>query len=262
MTTPAAVALDDVVRYLDDLLRTADVPDAEPALNGLQLANSGRVRRVAAAVDFSAQTVSAAVEAGADLLVVHHGMFWRGAQPLIGSGYHRLKMAIEADLAVYSSHIPLDIHPELGNNALLARALQLQADGRFGRYKGVEIGVSGPSDLSTGELAERVQRFASAYRTTVVHTPIPDGRRTQRLAIITGAGAGSDTLDEARERGVDTLIVGEGPHHSAVQAMEQGTAVIYGGHYATETPGVRALAERIARQFGVSHTFVDVPTGL
>ena len=254
--------LEEVVRFLDAELRTAEIPDAEPALNGLQLASSGELRRIAAAVDFSADSVAAAVREGANLLLVHHGMFWRGRQRLVGPAYERLKAAIDADLAVYSSHIPLDLHPTFGNNPLLARELRLQVDGTFGDYRGVEVGVTGACDVPTTELVERVRAFSGQFRTTVVATPVDDGRRTRRWAIITGAGADADTLDEACERGVDTLIVGEGPHHSAVQAIESNIAVIYGGHYATETLGVRALAQHVSERFALSHVFVDVPTGL
>lgn len=254
--------LDEIVRFLDAELRTTEVPDAEPAMNGLQLANSGSVERIAAAVDFSAESVAAAVHEGADLLLVHHGMFWRGRQRLVGPAYDRLKAAIESNLAVYSSHIPLDLHPTLGNNILLARELGLQADGTFGSYRGVEVGVTGKADLPTRELLDRVRAFSSRYRTAAVATPLADARRTRRWAIITGAGADADSLDAARDRGIDTLIVGEGPHHSAVQAVESGIAVIYGGHYATETLGVRALAQHVGERFALSHVFVDVPTGL
>lgn len=254
--------LDEIVRFLDAELRTADVPDAEPALNGLQLENSGTVERLAAAVDFSAETVVAAVRERASLLLVHHGMFWRGRQRLVGPAYERLKAAIGADLAVYSSHIPLDVHPIFGNNVLLARELGLNADGTFGSYRGVDVGVTGKSDLPTRELIERVAAFSSQYQTAAVATPVATTRRTKRWAIITGAGADADSLDEARDRGVDTLVVGEGPHHSAVQAIEGGIAVIYGGHYATETLGVRALAQHVSERFALSHVFVDVPTGL
>lgn len=256
------VHLDTLVRYLDGELRTSEVPDAEAALNGLQLANGGEVSRVAAAVDFSAETVAGAIRERANLLIVHHGMYWRGRQRLVGIAYERLKSAIAAGVAVYSSHIPLDLHPLFGNNVLLAKELQLEADGTFGRYRGVDIGVSGASDVPTAELARRVRDFSALYKTTAVHTPLAQSARTRRWAIITGAGADADTLDEARERGVDTLIVGEGPHHSAVQAIEQGITVIYGGHYATETLGVRAISEHVGTRFDIPAVFVDVPTGL
>ena len=250
-----------VVRYLDDELRTAEIPDSEHALNGLQLENSGTVKRVAAAVDFSADTVAAAVREKAQLLLVHHGMFWR-AQRMTGAAYQRVRQSIAADLAVYSSHIPLDMHPELGNNVLLAKALQLNATGTFGRYKGVEIGVWGTSDLSTQALFEHARTFSALYDTVAVSTPFAPDRKTRRWAIITGAGASAETLAEARERGVDTLIVGEGSHHTAVQAMEDQIVVVYAGHYATETLGVRALAEHVSTRFDVPWVFVNVPTGL
>lgn len=254
--------LSAVVRFLDEELRTAEVPDYDAALNGLQLGNGGRVSRVAAGVDFSGATVAGALKEKADLLLVHHGMFWGGAERLVGPTYDRLKRAIEGGLAVYSSHLPLDLHPTLGNNALFARELQLAPDGSFGRYQTIEIGVMGRAKLSTVSLFDRVRAFSSKFATTAVCTPIERGRQTQRWAIITGAGASSDTLREAAERGVDTLIVGEGPHHSAVAAGELDIAVIYAGHYASETFGIRALADHVAKRFDLPTSFIDVPTGL
>ena len=115
--------LSEVVRFLDDELRTREVPDYDAALNGLQLANAGKVSRVAAAVDFSGASVSAALREKADLLVVHHGMFWGGAEQIVGPAFVRLRAAIDGGLAVYSSHLPLDVHPSLGNNAVFAREL-------------------------------------------------------------------------------------------------------------------------------------------
>jgi dinuclear metal center YbgI/SA1388 family protein len=254
--------LDAVVRFLDNELRTSEVPEYDAALNGLQLANEGRVTRIAAAVDFSAETVRLALADRADLLLVHHGMFWGGAQRLTGAAFERLRAAITGGLAVYGSHIPLDLHPGIGNNVLLAKALQLDPTGTFGRFKGVEIGVGGTSDVTTSSVVERAREFAAPFGTTVVSTRHTAERRTKRWAIITGAGASSDTLDEALERGVDTLIVGEGPHHTAVLASERGLVVIYAGHYATETLGVQALARMASERFGVPWAFVDAPTGL
>jgi dinuclear metal center YbgI/SA1388 family protein len=251
-----------LVKYLDAELRTAEVPDYEAALNGLQLGNTGKVVRVAAAVDFSANTVAGAIRESANLLIVHHGMFWRGAQALVGPAYERMRAALAGDLAVYSSHIPLDLHPELGNNVLLAKELQMKVDGTFGRYQGVEIGVSGSADVSTADLVARVRAFSSQYNTTAVATPFAADRRTRRWAIITGAGASAEALAESQERGVDTLIVGEGAHHTAVHAMELDLVIIYGGHYATETLGVRALAKHLGERFDLPWTFVNVPTGL
>jgi dinuclear metal center YbgI/SA1388 family protein len=255
------VPLEAVVAHLDGVLRTSEVPDYPGALNGLQVANSGRVAHVATAVDYSRAAIEGAIAAGASLLVVHHGMFWNGAQPFVGPAYERLRLLLAHDLAVYGSHIPLDLHPTLGNNVLLARALGLTPDGGFARYKQLEIGLSGTTELETATLAERATTFAARHGHVTVHTPIVPGRRTRRWGICSGAGASIDTLREATERGLDTLIVGEGPHHTAVEAVERGIVIVYAGHYATETLGVQALGEELARTFGLPWSFVGEGTG-
>lgn len=251
-----------IVQYLDDLLDTNSTPDFPNALNGLQLANTGSVHRIAAAVDFSLRTVAAAAEAEADLLIVHHGMFWSGLQPIRGTALERLRILITRDVALYSSHLPLDRHALYGNNALLAAQLGLEPSGEFARFKTIYIGVAGEGDIVTTELAARADAFARKHGGSVRTTKIEPGRRTRTWAICTGAGAGSETLSEARERGIDTLIVGEGPHHSAVDADESGITVIYAGHYATETLGVCALAAHVSDRFGIPWTFIEAPTGL
>ena len=251
-----------VAAHLDALLDTATVPDSPPALNGLQLDARGPVRRVAAAVDLSRRTIEGTIAAGANLLVVHHGMFWGGAQRLVGAAYERLRLLVEHDVAVYASHLPLDLHPELGNNVLLARELGLSPDGGFGAFKGVQVGVQGASDVSTAELVRRADAFARTHGGLAVATAHDPARRTRRWAIATGGSASSDSLREARDAGVDTFIVGEGPHHTAVEAPEHGLVVVYAGHYATETLGVQALAREIERAFGLPWSFVSAPTGL
>lgn len=256
------VALDAIVAHLDALLRTTEVPDFSPAVNGLQVANSGRVSRVAAAVDYSRAAIEGAVAAGASLLVVHHGMFWNGMQPFVGAAYERARLLFAHDLAVYSTHIPLDVHPTLGNNVRLARELGLTASGGYARYKGIEIGLSGESDLDTAELAARATAFATRYGHATVHTPIAPGRRTRRWGLCSGGGVSIETLREASERGLDTLVVGEGPHHTAVEAVERDIVVIYAGHYATETLGVQAIGEELEARFGLPWSFVGAPTGL
>jgi dinuclear metal center YbgI/SA1388 family protein len=232
-------------------------------VNGLQVANSGRVERVAVAVDFSRAAVEQAVAAGAGLLVVHHGMFWAGAQPIVGPTYERVRLLFAHDLAVYASHLPLDLHPEVGNNVLLARALGLEPAGGFARYKSVEVGVRGEAEgLETAALVERAAAFAGRWGHALRHTPVAPGRLTRRWGLCTGAGASSETLAEASALGIDTLVAGEGPHHTAVEAVERGIVVLYAGHYATETLGVRALGGEVERAFGVPWTFVGEPTGL
>lgn len=257
----APVELQTIVERIDALLPTS-TPDYPSALNGLQFANSGTVTRIAAAVDFAAHTVKAAVHEGANLLLVHHGMFWSGLQRMDGMRYERVRDLVKNDVAVYASHLPLDMHPTLGNNALLSHELGLDPIGTFGKFGAIEIGVRGETDLYTSELVVRATAFAARYAGVAVATPFVTGRRTRRWAVITGAGASSDTVREAMDAGVDTLIVGEGPHHTAVEAAERGLVIIYAGHYATETLGVRALATLVSAEFNLPCSFIDAPTGL
>ena len=256
------VPLDTIVEQLDALLLTRETPDYGNAVNGLQLANSGTVRRVAAAVDFSTRTVRGAIAAGADLLLVHHGMFWPGAQPLRGPAYERLRQLLAYDIAVYASHLPLDRHPRFGNGVLLARALGLEPTGEFGRHKTIMVGVRGETDQPTLEIAQRADAFARAEGGRATWTPIAEGRRTRRWAIVTGSGATRETMDEALAAGIDTFITGEGPHWSAIDAEEAGLTIVYAGHYATETVGVKALGAYLEETYGLPWSFVAAPTGL
>ena len=252
----------EVVEYLDSLLQTETVPDFTNAVNGLQLENSGTVSKVAACVDFSSRAVTRAVEVNADFLIVHHGMFWNGVRPIAAAAYTRLRLLIENDIAVYSSHLPLDRHPEFGNNLLLSRELGLESSGEFAWFKGFAIGLTGEADVSTKELHGRAQDFARRHGGDAIASTFTADRRTRKWAMCTGSGASTETLQEAKSLGVDTLIVGEGPHHTAIEADELGIVVIYAGHYATETPGVEALARHVAEKFGIGWTMIHAPTGL
>jgi dinuclear metal center YbgI/SA1388 family protein len=250
------------VEYLDEVLRIGEIPDYPNALNGLQLAHRGPVRRIAAAVDVSLRTIDGAVRASANLLLVHHGMFWSGLQRVDGSYYSRLSRLLEHDIAVYSAHLPLDAHPDHGNSALLARTIGLEMDSGFASYREITVGVSGTSDVPTETIRERVAAFASQHGGSIVTTPFAGGRRTRRWAICSGSGANHETLREARQRGIDTLIVGEGPHWTAVDAIDTDLVVMYAGHYATETLGVQSVAAAAAKRFSIPWTFVGAPTGL
>lgn len=258
----ASIPLEEIAAHLDALLRTTDIPDYPGALNGIQVENTTPVTRVAVAVDASLYTIAAAIEERATLLVVHHGLFWSGVQPLRGPAYERIRRLITHDIAVYSSHLPLDLHPTLGNNVLLARALQLLPSGGFARFQSIAVGMMGTADVDTEELAARAEVIARAEGGHLVRVGLTPGRRTRRWALCTGAGASSDTLREAAAAGVDTLIVGEGAHHTGVEAPQLGIAVLYLGHYATETFGVRALGVELARRFDLPWTFLAAPTGL
>ena len=255
-------SLDQLADFLDTTLNTRGIPDYPNAVNGVQLANVGDITRVATAVDFSTETVTGAIDADAKLLIVHHGMFWGGVQPIVAHRHRRLWMLVTHDVAVYSSHLPLDVHPELGNNALLAKRLGLEPTSGFAKYQNVEIGLAGQSNIATRVLAERAGAVAAESNGHLVATPFDAARITRNWAICTGSGADSATLREAADRGIDTLIVGEGPHHTSVDARELGIVILYAGHYATETFGVRALGDLLAKEFGVASTFIDAPSGL
>ena len=256
------IPLEVLTGWADAQLRTAEVPDYPPALNGLQLANaSGAVSRIAAAVDGSRRAIEGAISVGADLLVLHHGLFWGGNQRIVGAYHERLSLLMRHGIAVYASHLPLDLHPTLGNNARLAALLGLAPSGGFGRFQQTFVGCQGSSDVPTAALVQRAEPLATRYGGRVHHTPITAERRTRRWAIITGAGASSESLRDAAAQGIDTLITGEGPHHTAVEAPELGLVVIYAGHYATETFGVAALAEAMGSEFGLPWSFIEAPTG-
>lgn len=249
--------LADIVEFLDRELRTAEIEDFSGAINGLQLQNKGTIQRVVAAVDASLPVVekAAAGEPGT-LLLVHHGMFWQGAQPLTDAFYRKIKVAMEADMAIYSSHLPLDVHPQWGNNAVLANALGLTNTSGFLDFKGLPLGIQGDWAGSASELKEILERVLGAS----VHVCPAGPAHIQRIGVATG-GAGSEVA-KAATQGVDAFITGEGPHWSYTLAEELGLHLFYGGHYATETFGVKALAPIIAKHFGCPWEFLDHPTGL
>jgi dinuclear metal center YbgI/SA1388 family protein len=220
------------------------------------------VCRIAAAVDVSLRTIDGAIAAGANLLLVHHGMFWAGLERMNGPYYERIRRLISHDIAVYSAHLPLDVHEVHGNSRLLAARLGLTPTAGFALHEGVYCGVRGESDVETADLCERFRAFSRAHGGDVHATGFDAAHRTRRWAVCSGSGASQETLREASAEGVDTLLVGEGPHWTAVDAEERGVVILYGGHYATETLGVCSLSAHLEQQFGVPWTFVPAPTGL
>lgn len=250
------IPLAELVEYLDDYLSVEDVPDDPRALNGLQVESPGPVTRVAAAVDASEAAVREAARRGCDLLLVHHGLFWGGLEPVTGRRYRKLRGLLEGGIAVYAAHLPLDAHPEVGNNAVLAGELGVAIEGRFGEHEGTEIGWWGRLGVHRDELLRRLEE---ATREPV--KLIPGGpERVERVAVVTGAASG--LLEEALERGLDAFVTGEGPHHTYFDAVEGGIDLYYAGHYATETWGVRALARHLEEELSLPWEFLDLPTGL
>ena len=251
------VEAQEIVAWWDEYLRLDEIEDYPGAFNGLQVEGTEAVGRIGAATDACQRTIDLAAAGGCQLLLVHHGLFWAGAAPLTGAAYRRVAALIGTGTALYSAHLPLDIHEEVGNNVLLAAALELPVEGRFGSHNTLDgLGVLVRPGLGRGELCERVGSVCGdAVRL------IPGGpERIDTLAIVTG-GAGS-MIRQAVEAGADALLTGEGNHHTYHEAMESGINVLYAGHYATETFGVRALAEKTAARFEIDYEFIDVPTGL
>ncbi len=207
-------------------------------------------------MDASPATIRLAIAGKADLLIVHHGLFWTPRQPWTGKNYELLRLLAENNLAVYSSHLPLDAHPKLGNNAQLCTALGLKNLKPFFTTRGQTIGFKSQMKISRNELASKLER-ATGGRPIL----IPGGKSIcEKIGVVTG-GAGGD-LKLAAAEGVDTFITGEGPHWTYALAEELGLNVFYGGHYATETFGVKALAAELSKKFKVPWEFLDRPTGL
>jgi dinuclear metal center YbgI/SA1388 family protein len=249
-------ALAAIVDHCDAILRTREIGDYDGAYNGLQVENRGAVKKIAAAVDASLATMKLAVNAGADLLIVHHGLFWSTRQPWTGKNQELMRFVVEHDLAVYSSHLPLDAHAKLGNNVQLCKALGLTRLAPFFYDHGQTLGFKSKIALPRVELAARLERVFGEQPLL-----IPGGPGMCRsIGVVTG-GAGAE-LKTALKDGIDTFITGEGPHWTFALAEELSLNVFYAGHYATETFGVKALAAYLSKRFKVPWEFLDYPTGL
>jgi dinuclear metal center YbgI/SA1388 family protein len=247
--------LAELVSYLDEYLLIRDVPDYPNAVNGLQVESAARIERIAVAVDASEQAIRESIRRGCNLLIVHHGLFWAGLQPVAGRMYRKLRACLDGELAIYSAHLPLDIHPEVGNNAVLARAIDLTVQGTWGKYRGIDLGVHGRLTLERDELTAQLERVLGGPVRLLPGGPA----RIERLGIITGGAA--SYVAEALAMGLDAFVTGEGAHHTYHDALEGGLNVFLGGHYFTEVGGVHALANHIERRFGMPWEFVAEPTG-
>ncbi len=259
----ARIALETLTDYLDRYLRIREVPDENGAVNGLQVASSGWVGGIIAAVDASQATIDGVVAAAArfeapPLVLVHHGLFWDGNLPVTGRRYRRLSALMRHDIPLYSAHIPLDVHPEVGNNAVLAQLLGLQQLETFDSYKGIPMGVQGTLAEPTAreDLVGRLNQLLDTDARLIPGGP----ERVRRVGIITGGAGGR--IGAARDAGLDLFITGEGAHYTYFDATEFGVNAIFAGHYATEQVGVKALAAHLAERFDLPWEFHHHPTGL
>jgi dinuclear metal center YbgI/SA1388 family protein len=280
------ISLSDIVSYSDRFLRIRDVGDWDNALNGLQIENSGRVTRIGASVDVSTRVLTEAGKRNVDFLIVHHGLFWPGLQPVTRSLRRQLRLAFKTDMALYSAHLPLDVHPKIGNNAQLVAALfgvrrsreggtafkssppqirpvadaDMSAHSKsaelFLEEKGQPVGLKIRAWVSRSELVRKLQKALNAPVKVFGFGP----KQTRTIGVVTGA-AGSEIYRVAEEN-IDTFITGEAPHWAAVAAEELGMNLLLGGHYATEVFGVKALAAHLSKRFRLPWEFIDCPTGL
>ncbi len=248
-----AVALCEVVDFLDTITGSKDFPDFPAARNGLQFENSGGVARIACAVDAGLAEIKAAENIGADLLIVHHGMFWSDIVPFVGANYEKVRALVDGGIAVYSCHLPLDAHPQFGNNVLIAKALNLKVSGSCFPYEENDLGVlaevpkEGRRELS-GRLAKL---FPDTFKAIEFGSDFPS-----KVAICSGSCG--DVVPELAKAGTDTLVCGELRQRHFSMAQELGLNLYPCGHYATETFGVMALAELAANRFGLKCDFIEM----
>ena len=246
-------ARDELIAFLDELLESPGWADHGP--NGLQVPGSDEVRVVASGVSAHRELFERAAGAGAQLVLCHHGLFWeRDPQALSPQLKARLKALFDADMSLAAYHLPLDAHPEVGNNALICAGLGLERSEPFGTHRGREIGWTGRS-AEPLPVAELVERCGALFdREPLVFAGGADPLRT--VGIVSGGGASS--LAEAVARGLDAFVTGEPAEPSMAEAREAGVTFIAGGHYATETFGVRAIGDLLAERFGVEHRFIEI----
>lgn len=248
---------DDLTAYLDEYLRVGEIEDTSQ--NGLQVEGPEEVVKVAFAVDGCLAAFEQAVAAGAQLLVVHHGLLWDKPIRITGPLFRRVRTLIEGGCGLYAVHLPLDAHPEVGNNAELARILGLTEVRPFGKYHGVEIGVAGVMDPPL-EIPALIGRLIQGLNRPPVRVLAHGPEKVHRVGCISGGAA--SMIDQAVEAGLDTYITGETSHTFFHQAAELGLNVLFAGHYATETLGVRALARHLEEKFDLETVFLDLPTGM
>lgn len=248
--------LEPILQFLDSTFLPQDFPDYPNAFNGLQVEGPSEVSKLGAAVDASEATIVEAGAQGVDFLFVHHGLFWDGLGPLTGPRFRKVAGLLRGKIALYSLHLPLDAHETFGNCAVLARSVGLRDLHGFYAFEEESIGWWGNTDTTRDGL--------QANLSDVVEGPVqvvPGGEeKIRRVGVLTGGGA--EAIGEAAAMGLDALITGEAAHHRYHEAMENGLNLFLAGHYATETFGVRALAEHLSEEFDLPWTFLHFPTGL
>ncbi len=247
--------LDQLVNFLNETLCVNEISD--DSLNGLQVENSGSVSKVALTVDASLAAIEKARIAQADLLLVHHGLFWGKPVPLTGVMYPRIQKLIQSDMALYAAHLPLDLHAEVGNNVQVQNVLNWPVTGEFGEYHGTIIGreIRFKKAKSRDEIVQEIREKLKCDPVVWAF----GSEQIQHAGYVSGGAV--EMLEQAIAAGMDTYITGEPKHSFYWTAREAGVNVIFAGHYATETLGVKAVGRLINTKFGLETVFIDLPTG-
>ncbi len=248
--------LEEIVQFLDDFLAVEEWEDKSN--NGLQVEGKKEVQKIVFAVDACMDVFAEAKKRKADMIVVHHGLIWGGIDYVRGIAKRRLKFLLENEISLYAVHLPLDAHPRIGNNVQLLRLLEIEPEGQFGIYKGKPIGFYGKF-----ENPMKLEEIAKILRNNLnEHLVILNfgNEKIEKVGAVSGKGAFA--LVEAIEIGLDLFITGEAEHGAYHLAKECGINVIFAGHYATETLGIKALMNVVGEEFELDVEFIDVPTGL
>jgi dinuclear metal center YbgI/SA1388 family protein len=245
--------LDEVVQFLDEYLRINEWDDK--SRNGLQVEGSSEVEKIAFAVDACMESFEGAQRVGADMLIVHHGLVWGGIEYVRGITARRLKFLLENGISLYAAHLPLDAHPEVGNNVQLLKIVGAEIDEPFGVYHGKTIGYAGIVDSSIEDIASMIEKTLNTEAKLLRFGE----DEVRRVGVVSGKGVFA--ISQAIGK-LDLFITGEAEHEAYHVAKEGGLNVIFAGHYATETVGVKALMEVVREKLGIEVEFVDVPTGL
>ncbi|HAW49687.1 TPA: Nif3-like dinuclear metal center hexameric protein [bacterium] len=247
--------LEEICEFLDSFLKIKDILDT--SLNGLQVEGKKEIKRIALSVDASLEAFIKTNEIHADLLIVHHGLFWEKQEPITGILYRRLKVLIENEISLYAAHLPLDMHPSIGNNIRILK-LFTEDTNPFGEYHGQKIGFSGRLEppLNREEIIKKLNdTFNISCRI------LPFGKEEiETIAVISGGGC--DCAKEAVDKNIDLFITGESKLFSWHLAKESELNIVFGGHYATETPGIKGLMEKIKKNFDIPCCFLDIPSWL
>lgn len=241
----------EVVSYCDGRVKGEQIEDFPGAENGLQVSNNGSVTKIGAAVDAGLIPFEKAIEAKIDFLIVHHGLFWNPLVPITGINYQKMRTLIEGNLAVYGCHLPLDAHPEIGNNALIAKKLELQELEWFLSYQGTNIGLIAEGPESRKELVKRLESLFPKGLIAIEY----GSSAPKRIGICSGSG--NSAINELLKSGVDTLITGELRQNHFNRAQEEKLNLYACGHYATEVFGVQELAKEVAKKFGLPYEFIE-----